>query len=75
MVRQNKNIIDKSMTFKEIIKKNPEAEKVLTSKGMHCVGCPAAAIETLEQGAIMHGIDADKVTEEINSKLKNKKSK
>ena len=73
MVEKKQEQIDKSMTFREIIEKHPGAEKVLTGKGMHCVGCPASAMETLEQGAMMHGLDADELTEEINKKISKKK--
>ena len=65
--KQKKNtLINKSMTFAEIMQKSPEAAWILMEKGMHCMGCSMAGGETLEQGAIMHGIDADKLVEEIN---------
>jgi len=67
-----KKEIKKSMTFKEILKKYPDADKLLMGKGMHCIGCPMAQQETLEQGAIMHGLDPDKLIKEMNTKLKNK---
>lgn len=62
-----KNIkITKKMTFAQIMKKNPKAVEILFAKGMHCIGCPAAMQETLEQGAQMHGINPDKLVDEIN---------
>ena len=69
--------INKKMNFMEIIEKNPEAVEILFSKGMHCIGCGMAASETLEQGALMHGLNPDKLVEEINKKSlkKQKKSK
>ena len=62
------------MSFSEIMEKHPEAAKILIQKGMHCLGCGMAAFETLKQGAIMHGINPDKLVKEINAKI-SKKSK
>jgi hybrid cluster-associated redox disulfide protein len=67
--------INKKMKFSEIIKKNPEAIQILLDKGMHCIGCGMAGFETLEDGAIAHGIDPDKVVEEINKKSEKKSIK
>ena len=43
--------------------------KILFKSGMHCVGCPSARGETLEQAAGGHGADADELVEEINNYL------
>ena len=43
--------------------------------GMHCIGCPAAMFETLEQGAMAHGIDIKGLVEKINEKLEAKGTK
>ncbi len=64
--------ISKKMTFAKILSKYPWAAEIMIAKGMHCFGCPAAGQETLEQGAMMHGIDADKLVDELNKKLKKK---
>jgi|APSaa5957512576_1039674.scaffolds.fasta_scaffold56775_2 hybrid cluster-associated redox disulfide protein len=65
--------ITKDIGFSELLEKHPEAVEVLMNSGMHCIGCPAAMFETLEQGAMMHGVDVKKLVEEINNKLKVKK--
>lgn len=67
--------ITKNMSFAEILKKNPESVEVLFNNGMHCIGCAMAMTETLEQGAIAHGLDADKIVEEINNSAKKNKKK
>jgi len=66
------NKISKKMSFSEIIKKNPELAEEFMKEGLHCVGCPMAMMETLEEGAMAHGLDADKLVDKIN---KNKKKK
>jgi len=61
--------ITKDMKFSEVMKKYPESVEVLFEKGMHCVGCAMGAFETIEQGAMMHGIDADELVKDMNEKV------
>ena len=35
--------------------------------GMHCIGCPASQMETLEEACAVHGIDVDEVVEKLNA--------
>lgn len=65
-----KNKITKKMSFAEIIRKHPEAVKILSDKGMHCIGCPMAQMESLEDGAKAHGLDADEIVKELNERRK-----
>jgi hybrid cluster-associated redox disulfide protein len=65
--------IKKTMGIREIVEKYPESIGVLASHGFHCLGCIAAQFETLEQGAQAHGIDPDKLVEEMNKAVKEKK--
>lgn len=37
--------------------------------GMHCLGCPSARGESLEQACMVHGVDADELVEKINAHL------
>jgi hybrid cluster-associated redox disulfide protein len=37
--------------------------------GMHCVGCPSASGETIEQACEVHGQDADALVKKINAYL------
>ncbi len=64
--------INKKMSFIEIMHRYPEAMEILTKKGMHCVGCPMAMQETLEQGCLTHGLNPNKLVKEINELLKTK---
>jgi len=67
--------INKKMSFMEVMRKNPDAIEVLLDKGMHCMGCGMAMQETLEDGAIAHGLDADELVKEINAMVKCNKVK
>jgi len=58
--------ITKEMLIGEILKVKENAAEVLTQAGMHCLGCPASQGETLEEACQVHGIDCDKLIEELN---------
>ena len=62
--------ISKKMSFAEILEKKPEAASFLMERGMHCCGCPMSMQESLEQGAMVHGLDADELVKELNKKKK-----
>ncbi len=53
----------------EIVMKHPEAVEVLMSIGMHCLGCPASQMESLEEACMVHGMDAAPVVEAINARI------
>ena len=63
------NKITKNMTLGETVSKYPESAEVLLKYGLHCIGCHVATWETLEQGASGHGIDVDKLVNDLNKKI------
>lgn len=58
--------ISKEMTFGEVLKKYPETVKTFFEYGMHCFGCHLAVDETIEQGAMVHGVEVDKLIDDLN---------
>ncbi len=58
--------ITKEMTIQEVVQSNPETIRVFMEHGLHCVGCSIARYENIEQGALAHGIDVDKLIEDLN---------
>jgi len=63
-------MINKQMTFKEVIEKYPKTIEIFLNEGMHCIGCPMASQEKIEQGCEAHGIDADKLIKKLNEEIK-----
>ena len=59
--------IKKDTTIGEILEKNPEKADILLEIGMHCLGCPASQMETLEEACEVHGVDIESVLEKMNS--------
>ena len=45
---------------------------ILMTIGMHCLGCPASQGETIEEAAMVHGIDPGSLVDEINNFLDGK---
>ena len=62
--------ISKNTTIVELLTVFPEAAPILMEIGMHCLGCPSAQMESLEEAAMVHGIDADLLVEKINAAKK-----
>ena len=58
--------ITKDMTIGEIIRIDQGVIPILMEAGMHCIGCPSAQGETLEEAAMVHGMDIDALMKAIN---------
>ena len=61
------NTITKDMGIMEIVEKWPETVEVLMNSGMGCIGCAAAHFETIEDGAVAHGMDVDALMAALNA--------
>lgn len=57
----------KDTTIGEILEKTPEKAEILLEIGMHCLGCPASQMETLEEACDVHGIDVEEVIAKLNA--------
>ena len=66
--------IDKSMLIHEIIEVDPGNAAILMAAGMHCFGCPSAAMESLEEACMVHGMNCDEVIADINAYLAKKEA-
>ncbi len=59
--------ITKDMLIGELIRKKPEAIEILMRFGMGCIGCPSSQMESLEEAAMVHGLDLDKLIVALNN--------
>ena len=64
--------ITKDMTIGEILGVDYDLANVLMNGGMHCIGCPASQAETLEEAAMVHGIDPDLLLVRLNNYIESK---
>lgn len=64
-----KTKISVKMQLGDIVNKYPETVEVFFKYGLPCAGCHIASFETLEEGALGHGIkgeELEKLVEELN---------
>ena len=61
--------ITKDTTIGEAIQIDAGIIPILMSAGMHCVGCPSSAGETIEEAAMVHGLDCEALMEDITDYL------
>ena len=61
--------ITKEMVVGDILRVHPDAAFPLMNCGMGCISCPSALMETLEEACMVHGMDADEVTNYVNAEI------
>ena len=57
--------ITKDMTIAQAIAADQNIIPVLLDIGMHCLGCPSAQAETLEEAAYVHGLNPEELMDRI----------
>jgi len=64
--------ITPDMMLGEAVSRYPQTIEVLFKYGLHCIGCHVSAYESIEQGAMAHGLgekEVKKMVEEMNKKI------
>lgn len=61
--------ITKEMTIAQAISVDQNVIPVLLDIGMHCLGCPSAQAETLEEAAMVHGLDPEELMDKIREAI------
>ncbi|OFW60589.1 MAG: disulfide oxidoreductase [Actinobacteria bacterium RBG_16_64_13] len=54
------------MSIMEALQADPRARDVFVAYGMGCIGCMGVSMESIEDGAKMHGIDTEAILAELN---------
>lgn len=63
--------VTKETLMGELLRADINTANILMAAGMHCVGCPSSQMESLEEAAMVHGMDADVLVQQINDFLEN----
>jgi len=66
--------ITKDTLIGEAVALNPKVAEVLTTHGLHCIGCHVNPYESIEQGALAHGMSREEVgrmVKEANDVIRN----
>lgn len=58
--------VTKSTMIGELLQIDQNIAPILLNIGMHCLGCPSSQMETIEEAAMVHGIDPDALVSQIN---------
>jgi hybrid cluster-associated redox disulfide protein len=61
--------VTKNTMIGELLQIDSNIAPVLLNIGMHCLGCPSSQMETIEEAAMVHGIEPDSLVNEINAFL------
>ncbi|HHW32121.1 MAG TPA: DUF1858 domain-containing protein [Clostridiaceae bacterium] len=67
--------VTKDMLIGEVLKLDRGTIPIFLNSGMHCLGCPSSSMESIEEACAVHGIDADKLVEELNNYLESVEGK
>ena len=58
--------VTKDTMIGELLQIDENVAPMLLKAGMHCLGCPSSQMESLEEAAMVHGIDPDDLVNDIN---------
>ena len=61
--------VTKDTMIGELLQINANIAPLLLGIGMHCLGCPSSQMETIEEAAMVHGMNPDDLVEDINDFL------
>lgn len=61
--------VTKATMIGELLRIDQNVAPILLEIGMHCLGCPSSQMETIEEAAMVHGIDPDALVKRINDFL------
>ena len=64
--------VTKDTIIMDVLRMDPGTAEFFFEIGMPCIGCPSASGESIEQAAMVHGVDADALVEKINNFLESK---
>ncbi|MBQ7934873.1 MAG: DUF1858 domain-containing protein [Clostridia bacterium] len=62
-------MITKDTIIAEVLDNYPQTAALFLEIGMHCLGCPSARGESIEQACAVHGADVDALLEKINAAI------
>ena len=59
-------MIDKKMSIGQVLTINRGTARIFMEFGMHCLGCPHATAESIEDACAVHGANADELVHQLN---------
>ena len=62
-------MVTKTMSIGEVLRIDRNTAPIFMQYGMHCLGCPHATAESIEQAGMVHGVDVDQLVDALNKYL------
>ena len=59
--------VTKDTMIGDLLQIDQNVAPLLLNIGMHCLGCPSSQMETIEEAAMVHGLDPDDLVVEFNT--------
>ena len=59
--------VTKDTMIGDLLQIDQNVAPLLLNIGMQCLGCPSSQMETIEEAAMVHGLDPDDLVVEINT--------
>lgn len=69
MKKEFEKFVDGNILIGDLVQEYPESIPVLLNIGMHCLGCPSSAGESLEEAAYVHGYIPESVVDAVNAQI------
>ena len=63
------NTVNKQMSIGEVLNLHRGTARIMMEFGMHCLGCPHAVAESLEDACAAHGANVDELGDHLNAGL------
>lgn len=64
--------VSKDMSIGQVLALDHGTASIFMAFGMHCLGCPHATAESLEDASAAHGADVNALVEKLNAFLDSK---
>ena len=60
-------VVTKDTVIGDIVDADENTAPYFMEMGMHCLGCPASRVETVEEACFVHGVDPDELIAKLNA--------
>lgn len=60
------------MIIADVLRMDRGTVPIFLNNGLHCLGCPSATGESIQDACAIHGIDAQKLINELNAYFEGK---
>ena len=61
--------INGEMIIMDVLRMDRTTAPIFMQHGMHCLGCPSASGESIQDACMVHGIDAQKLIDALNAHM------